>query len=185
MNKPTAELDIVQTYGIYCIYLWVCENKQTELSVYSLYLSPCLFISYSLSISFCHVGFRVNKIKNESFTHSLSSWNTLLPGSPPFGEWKGGDSLSHLGERSAWRQPRIWRRARAWGIPELPERSFSVRATYLTTRSLFSFMDWRNTGCVSKNLTLYKNAPQTKPTFGKWSSLIILLLQLSLDPTKV
>ena len=42
-----------------------------------------------------------------------------------------------------------------------------------------------STGCVSKNLTLYKNARQTKPTFGKWSSLIIFLLQLSLDQTKV
>ena len=41
------------------------------------------------------------------------------------------------------------------------------------------------TGCVSKNLMLYKNAQQTKPTFLKWSSLIILLLQLSLDQTKV
>ena len=39
-----------------------------------------------------------------------------------------------------------------------------------------------NTGCVSKNLMLYKNARQTKPTFGKWSSLI-LLLQLSLEQT--
>ena len=41
------------------------------------------------------------------------------------------------------------------------------------------------TGCIIKNLTLYINAWQTKPTFGKWSSLIILLLHLSLDWTKV
>ena len=38
-------------------------------------------------------------------------------------------------------------------------------------------------GCVSKNLTLYKNAHKTKPTIGTWSSLLIQLL--SHDQNKV
>ena len=42
-----------------------------------------------------------------------------------------------------------------------------------------------HTGCVSKNLTLYKNAHQTKPTIGKWSSLLILQQMLSHDQNKV
>ena len=41
------------------------------------------------------------------------------------------------------------------------------------------------TGCVSKNLTLYKNAHQTKLTIGKWSSLLILQQQLSHGQNKV
>ena len=41
------------------------------------------------------------------------------------------------------------------------------------------------TGCVSKNLTLYENVHQTKPTFGKWSALLILQWQVSLDQNKV
>ena len=40
-------------------------------------------------------------------------------------------------------------------------------------------------GCVSKNLMLYKNSHQTKLTFGKWSSLLILQWQVSLDQKKV
>ena len=41
------------------------------------------------------------------------------------------------------------------------------------------------TGCISKNLTVYKNARHTKPTFHKWSSLLILQQYLSLDQSKV
>ena len=41
------------------------------------------------------------------------------------------------------------------------------------------------TGCISKNLTLYKNAWQTKLTIGKWSSLLILQQQQSHDQNKV
>ena len=40
------------------------------------------------------------------------------------------------------------------------------------------------TGCISKNLTLNKNA-QTKLTIGKWSSLLIHQQQLSHDQNKV
>ena len=40
-------------------------------------------------------------------------------------------------------------------------------------------------GCVSKNLMLYKNAHWTKLIFEKWSSLLILQWQLSLDWNKV
>ena len=40
-------------------------------------------------------------------------------------------------------------------------------------------------GCISKNLTLNKNAHQIKPTIGKWSSLLILQQQLSHDQNKV
>ena len=40
------------------------------------------------------------------------------------------------------------------------------------------------TGCVNKNLTLFKNACWTKSKVEKWSSLPILRLQLSLDQTK-
>ena len=41
------------------------------------------------------------------------------------------------------------------------------------------------TGCISKNLTLYKTACRTMLTFGKWSSLLILQWQVSLDQNKV
>ena len=41
-----------------------------------------------------------------------------------------------------------------------------------------------NAGCISKNLTLYINACQTKQTIGKWSSLLILQQQLSHDILK-
>ena len=42
-----------------------------------------------------------------------------------------------------------------------------------------------NTGCVSKNLMLYKNTHWTKLIFEKWSSLLILQWQLSLYKHKV
>ena len=38
-----------------------------------------------------------------------------------------------------------------------------------------------STGCISKNLTLYKNAHWTKLIVEKWSTLLILQWQLSLD----
>ena len=41
------------------------------------------------------------------------------------------------------------------------------------------------TGCISKNLTLYKNNHWIKLIFGKWSPLLILQLQLSLGQNKV
>ena len=44
---------------------------------------------------------------------------------------------------------------------------------------------YRNAGCVNKYLMVSKNAHQTKPTFGKWSSLHILQQQLSLYQSKV
>ena len=41
------------------------------------------------------------------------------------------------------------------------------------------------TGCVSKNLTLYKNVHWTKLILEKWASLLILQWHLSLDKNKV
>ena len=41
------------------------------------------------------------------------------------------------------------------------------------------------TGCVSKNLMLYKNAPRTKPTFWKWSSLLYFSYSCLLTITKL
>ena len=45
--------------------------------------------------------------------------------------------------------------------------------------------DLLNTGSVSKNLMLYENACQAKPTFGKLSSLLMLQWLQSLDQNKV
>ena len=53
-----------------------------------------------------------------------------------------------------------------------------------TFHNIFAYKYSGTTGCVSKNLTLYKNACQTKPTIGKGTSLLILQQQLSHDQNK-
>ena len=57
---------------------------------------------------------------------------------------------------------------------KLMERHWSIR-----------WAAWTYRVHISKNLTLYKNAHQTKPTIGKWSSLLMLQEQLSHDQSKV
>ena len=55
-----------------------------------------------------------------------------------------------------------------WIVSSLIKNSSCILCRRYTTYT------YRITGCISKNLTLYKNACQTKLTIGKWSSLLIL-----------